>query len=201
MKYRWHILQPWDTDRVKSQARSGREKRKTNVLIFVQNKSSLPCFVCLQSFRFSYRSEWKVGQGAGSVWIGCCGVGQQSERDRPGVSTALNRTAAEQEHNIRRRTSMQLGETHIPVCHDKQRGCVSMLFFYNYCKMCSFSLGSKTASTNSKQRGCPQKTFSATPSMVEPKVTEKQKGTKSQEKSIYTTSNKIQKTNISPIYT
>lgn len=24
---------------------------------------------------------------------------------------------------------MQLGETHIPKCHDKQRGCVSMLFF------------------------------------------------------------------------
>lgn len=92
-----------------------------------------------------------------------------------GVPTTLNRTAAEQEHNIRRRTSMQLGETHIPVCHDKQRGCVSMLFFYNYCKMCSFCLGSKTASTSSKQRGCPQKTFSATPSKVEPKVTEKQK--------------------------
>ena len=92
-----------------------------------------------------------------------------------GVPTVLNRTAAEQEHNIRRRTSMQLGETHIPVCHDKQRGCVSMLFFYSYCKMCGFSLGSKTASTSSKQRGCPQKTVSATPSKVEPKVTEKQK--------------------------
>ena len=41
--------------------------------------------------------------------------------------------------------------------------------------MCCFCLGSKTASTSSKQRGCPQKTFSATPSKVEPKVTEKTK--------------------------
>lgn len=54
---------------------------------------------------------------------------------------------------------MQLGETHIPVCHDKQRGCVSMLFLYNYGKMWSFCLGSKTASTSSKQRGCPPKGF------------------------------------------
>lgn len=45
-----------------------------------------------------------------------------------GVPTVLNMTAAEQEHKIRRRTSMQLGETHIPVCHDKHRGCASMLF-------------------------------------------------------------------------
>lgn len=30
-----------------------------------------------------------------------------------GVPTGLNRIAAEQEHNIRRRTSMQLEETHI----------------------------------------------------------------------------------------
>lgn len=60
----------------------GKKKNKC-FHFFVQNKSSLPCFVCLQSFGFCYRSEWRVGQGAGSVWTGCCGVGQQSERDGP----------------------------------------------------------------------------------------------------------------------
>lgn len=66
------------------------------------------------------------------------------------------------------------------MCHDKQRGCVSMLFFsHNYCKMWSFCLQCKTASTNSKQRGSPpqKKDFLATPSKVEPKITSK-KGNK-----------------------
>lgn len=85
--------------------------------------------------------------GAGSVWTGCCGAGQQSERDGlcKGVPTALNRTAAEQEHNIRRRTSMQLGETHIPVCHDKQRLCVDAFLLQLLSDVWFFGLGSKNS--------------------------------------------------------
>lgn len=61
------------------------------------------------------------------------GGGQQSEKDGPkGALSALKKgTAAVQENDIRRRSSMQLGgETHIPMCHDKQRGCVSIRSFF-----------------------------------------------------------------------
>lgn len=44
-----------------------------------EKQSSL--FVCLQSFEFGYRSEWKVVQVLSEP--GVVGLGQQSDRDRP----------------------------------------------------------------------------------------------------------------------
>lgn len=118
--------------------------------------------------------------------------------------SARKRHTEEIEHATR-------GETHIPMCHDKQRGCVSIrsfffccfVFFHNYCKMCSFCLQSKTANTSKQaKRVPPEESCSATPSKVEPKVTEnktkpkkkEQKKTKQErnrrKKSTHTTSNK-----------
>lgn len=156
--------------------RQWKGKKKNNYLNFLCKTNPIFPVLCFHNnLTFAIEVNGKLGRGQVLSGLGAVGQGSRVRGTAlsKGVPTALNRTAAEQEHNIRRRTSMQLGETHIPVCHDKQRGCVAVLFLNNYCKMCSFCLGSKTASTSSKQRGCPQKSFSATPSKVEPKVTEK----------------------------
>lgn len=153
--------------------------------------------------------KWVESWAGGQVLSGLGAMGEGSRVRRMALSkgalSALKKDccSARKQHTEEIEHATR-GETHIPMCHDKQRGCVSICsFFHNYCKMCSFCLQSKTASTSSKQRGClPKRVFSATPSKVEPKVTEnKKKGTKPQEKSTHTTSNKIQNTNISPIYT
>lgn len=151
-------------------------KKKNKCFNFLcKTNPVFPVLCAYNHLGFAIEVSGKLGRGQVPSGLGAVGQGSKVRGTglSKGVPAALNNAAAEQEHNIRRRTSMQLGETHIPVCHDKQRGCVSMHFFYRYCKMCSLCLGSKTASTSSKQRGCPQKTFSATPSKVEPKVTEK----------------------------
>lgn len=55
-------------------------KRKTH---FFSVQKVFPIFLCLQSFRFSYRSEWKVGQGQVLSGLGAVGGGQQSEKEGP----------------------------------------------------------------------------------------------------------------------
>lgn len=145
----------------------GREKRKTNFI--VQNKSNLPWFVCSYSFGFCYRSEWKVGQGHRFCldWV-LWGEGSRVRRmalSKGALSALKKRTAAVQENDIRRRSSMQLEERPTFLCAMTNREvvCPYALFFclfHNYCKMCSFCLQSKTASTSSKQRGClPERDF------------------------------------------
>lgn len=64
---------------MKTQVRSGREKEKHTFFC----AKSLPYFVCLQSFGFRYRSEWKVGQGQVLSGLGAVGGGQQSEKEGP----------------------------------------------------------------------------------------------------------------------
>lgn len=80
MKCRQHGVKPWETqsDIIDAQWKG---KKKNS---FVQNKSSLPCFVCLQSFGFGSRSEWKVGQGGQALsGLGAVGEGSRVRRNGP----------------------------------------------------------------------------------------------------------------------
>ena len=73
MKYIWHRIQPRDTDRVKSQARSGREKRKTNILLLVQNKSSLPCLCAYNYLGLATEVSGKLDRGRVLSGLGAVG--------------------------------------------------------------------------------------------------------------------------------
>lgn len=113
------------------------EGKKKNT--FFSGQKVFPVLCAYNHSGLAIEVSGKLGRGQVLSGLGAVGEGSRVRRMglSKGVLTALNRTAAEQQHHIRRRTSMQLGETHIPMCHDKQRGCVSMLFIYIYYKKCS----------------------------------------------------------------
>lgn len=101
-------------------------KRKTH---FFSVQKVFPILCAYNHSGLAIEVSGKLGRGRFCLdWV-LWGEGSRVRRRglSKGVLTALNRTAAEQQHHIRRRTSMQLGETHIPMCHDKQRLCVNAL--------------------------------------------------------------------------
>lgn len=86
---------------------------------------------------------------------------------------------------------MQLGETHIPMCHDKQRLCQCFFFFFTTTVRCVASVwGAKQQIQVASKEGAPKRLFQQGGAKSNRKTKTKKKETKSQEKSICTTSKK-----------
>lgn len=105
--------------------------------------------------------------------------GQQSDRTglNKGVSAVLNRTAAEQGHNIRRRTCMQLGGggPHSCVPRQTERLCVSALLFKTNARCAASAWGAKQQVQVASKEEVPRRLYSATPKKAEPKSNGKMK--------------------------
>lgn len=130
------------------------------------------------------------------------------------LSALKKRTAAVQENDIRRRSSMQLEERPTFLCAMTNREvvCPYALFFFFFFStttvrcVASVCRAKQQVQVASKEGASRKEIFSNTEqggakSNRKQNKTKQKKGTEPQEKSTHTTSNKIQNTNISPIYT
>lgn len=81
---------------------------------------------------------------------------------------------------------MQLGETHIPMCHDKQRLCQCSFFLTTTVRCVASVWGAKQQIQVASKEGAPERLFQQGGAKSNRK-TKKKKETKSQEKSICTT--------------
>lgn len=86
------------------------EGKKEKQILLCKTNPVFPVLCAYNHLGFAIEVSGKLGRGQVLSGLGAVGEGSRVRRMglSKGVLTALNRTAAEQEHNIRRRTSMQL---------------------------------------------------------------------------------------------
>lgn len=143
------------------------EGKKEKQILLCKTNPIIPVLCACNQLGFTKEVSGKSGRWEVLSGLGIVGEGIKVRRMglSKGVLTALNRTAAEQENNIRRRTSMQLEERPTFLCAMTNREVVCQCSFFPITTVrCVASVCSAKQQVQiaSKEGAPPKKDFSNT---------------------------------------